>query len=149
MASPALWISTYLEMKISFKSQYSSRIGSDEDLYTELKNRLALVCQRTLRRQVQEYVRYTKRIPITEAFIPKKEEQVLYEKISGYLQRENLKALPSSQRQLITLVLRKLLASSTFAIHGALTKMINRLESILEKDIEQQKKIRDGNFGRF
>lgn len=126
--------------EISFKSQYSSRIGSDEDLYTELKNRLAPVCQRTLRRQVQEYVRYTKRIPITEAFIPKREEQVLYEKISDYLQRENLKALPSSQRQLITLVLRKLLASSTFAIHGALTKMINRLESILAKDIEQQKK---------
>ena len=126
--------------EVSFKSQYSSRIGSDEELYTELKSRLALVCQRTLRRQVQEYVQYTKRIPITEEFTPKREEQVLYEKISGYLQRENLKALPSSQRQLITLVLRKLLASSTFAIHGALTKMINRLESVLKKDIEQQKK---------
>ncbi|MDE0518316.1 MAG: SNF2-related protein, partial [Bdellovibrionales bacterium] len=126
--------------KESFKSQYSSRIGSDETLYSELKSRLALICQRTLRRQVKEYVRYTKRISLTEEFTPKKEEQVLYEKISGYLQRENLKALPSSQRQLITLVLRKLLASSTFAIHGALTKMINRLESVLEKDIERQKK---------
>jgi len=124
--------------EISFKSQYSSRIGSDEDLYIELKKRLALVCQRTLRRQVQEYVRYTKRIPITEAFTPKREEQVLYEKISDYLQKENLNALPSGQRQLITLVLRKLLASSTFAIHGALTKMINRLEFVLEKDIERQ-----------
>ena len=127
--------------EISFKSQYSSRIGSDEELYTELKNRLALVCQRTLRRQVQEYVQYTKRIPITEAFIPKKEEQILYEKISDYLQRENLNALPSSQRQLITLVLRKLMASSTFAVYGALTKMINRLESILKEDIEQQKQL--------
>ena len=126
--------------EVSFRSQYSLRIGSDEELYTELKNRLALICQRTLRRQVQEYVQYTKRIPITEEFIPKREEQVLYDKISDYLQRENLKALPSSQRQLITLVLRKLLASSTFAIYGALTKMINRLESILKKDIEQQKK---------
>ena len=127
--------------EVSFKSQYSSRIGSDEELYTELKNRLALVCQRTLRRQVREYVPYTKRIPITEEFTPKKEEQILYEKISDYLQRENLKALPSSQRQLTTLVLRKLLASSTFAIYGALTKMINRLESVLEKDVEQQKKL--------
>ncbi len=127
--------------EISFKSQYSSQIGSDEDIYKELKNRLSLVCQRTLRRQVQEYVRYTKRIPITEAFTPKREEQILYEKISAYLQRENLKALPSSQRQLITLVLRKLLASSTFAIHGALTKMINRLQSTLKKNIEQQKKL--------
>ena len=126
--------------KASFKSQYSSRINSDEDLYIELRNRLSSVCQRTLRRQVQEYVRYTKRIPITEEFTPKREEQILYEKISDYLQRENLKALPFSQRHLITLVLRKLLASSTFAIHGALIKMSNRLEFILEKDIEQQKK---------
>ena len=127
--------------EVSFKSQYSSRIGSDKELYTELKDRLALVCQRTLRRQVQEYVRYTKRIPITEAFTPKREEQILYEKISDYLQRENLNALPSSQRQLITLVLRKLMASSTFAVHGALTKMINRLEAILKEDIEQQKQL--------
>ncbi len=126
--------------EISFKSQYSSRIGSNEELYKELKNRLALVCQRTLRRQVKEYVRYTKRISMTEEFTPKREEQVLYEKISNYLQRENLKALPSSQRQLITLVLRKLLASSTFAIHGALTKMINRLEVLLKNDLNQTNK---------
>lgn len=124
--------------KESFKSQYSSRIGSDETLYSELKSRLALICQRTLRRQVKEYVRYTKRIPITEEFIPKQEEQLLYEKISNYLQRENLQALPSSQRHLITLVLRKLLASSSFAVHGALTKMINRLELMLKDNLEAQ-----------
>ena len=124
----------------SFKTQYSLRMGSDEDIYTELKNRLAPVCQRSLRRQVQEYVKYTQRIPVTEEFTPKREEQILYEKISNYLQRENLRALPSSQRALITLVLRKLLASSTFAIQGALTKMINRLESVLRNDLEQQKK---------
>ena len=34
--------------------------------------------------------------------------------------RDNLQALPASQRSLMTLVLRKLLASSTFAIAGAL-----------------------------
>ena len=126
--------------EISFKTQYSSRIETDEDIYTELKQRLAPICQRTLRKQVKEYVKYTKRIPITQAFIPKDEEQALYEKISNYLQRENLQALPSGQRTLITLVLRKLLASSTFAIHGALTKMINRLESVLKNDLEQQRK---------
>ena len=124
--------------KESFKSQYSSRIGSDETLYSELKSRLAFICQRTLRRQVKEYVRYTKRIPHTEEFIPKREEQLLYEKISNYLQRENLQALPSSQRHLITLVLRKLLASSSFAVHGALTKMINRLELMLKDTLTAQ-----------
>ena len=122
----------------SFSSQYSGHIGSDENVYSELRQRLAPICQRTLRRQVQEYVKYTKRIPITEEFTPKQEEQILYEKISHYLQRENLRALPSSQRQLITLVLRKLLASSSYAIQGALTKMIHRLEAILKDDLEQK-----------
>jgi hypothetical protein len=41
--------------------------------------------------------------------------------VSDYLRRPSLQALPSSQRSLMTLILRKLLASSTFAIAGALT----------------------------
>ena len=122
----------------SFRNQYSLRIGSDDELYSELRNRLQPIYKRALRRQVQEHVRYTKRISITEEFTPKREEQILYEKISNYLQRENLHALPSGQRQLITLVLRKLLASSSYAIHGALTKMINRLEAILKHNLEQE-----------
>jgi hypothetical protein len=41
--------------------------------------------------------------------------------------------LPESQRQLITLVLRKLLASSTFAIAATLSGMANRLEADLKR----------------
>jgi len=41
--------------------------------------------------------------------------------------------LPASQRSLMTLVLRKLLASSTFAIAGALESISNRLKAKLEK----------------
>ena len=46
---------------------------------------------------------------------------------------ENLQALPASQRSLMTLVLRKLLASSTFAIAGALASMSTRLKGKLAK----------------
>ena len=49
------------------------------------------------------------------------------------LRKPELQALPSGQRQLLTLVLRKLLASSTFAIAGALNKMARRLKDRLEK----------------
>ena len=45
----------------------------------------------------------------------------------------NLQALPSSQRTLMTLVLRKLLASSTFAIAGALNSISDRLKKKLRK----------------
>ena len=54
--------------------------------------------------------------------------------VSDYLQRESLNALPSSQRNLMTLVLRKLLASSTFAIAGALNSLANKLEKQLKED---------------
>jgi adenine-specific DNA-methyltransferase len=74
-----------------------------------------------LRRQVTAYVPFTRRYPIVEDFTPEDGEDKLYELVSEYLRRDNLQALPASQRSLMTLVLRKLLASPTFAIAGALT----------------------------
>ena len=114
----------------SYKNQFA-RLSTEVN-FDELKARLAPVCKRTLRRQVLEYIKYTNRIPITQEFIPTKDEQVLYDLVSEYLRRENLQALPASQRSLMTLVLRKLLASSTFAIAGALDSMTNRLKAKLK-----------------
>ena len=84
----------------SFKSQFCT-IRSNED-FQALRERLKSVCQRTLRRQVLEYIRYTNRIPITQEFVPSAEEQKLYDLVSEYLQRENLYALPSGQRPIST-----------------------------------------------
>ena len=67
------------------------------------------------------------------AMTPEESEDRLYHAVSDYLQRDNLQALPASQRTLITLVLRKLLASSTFAIAGALNSMSARLKAKLKK----------------
>ena len=78
-----------------------------------------------------EYIKYTKRIAICEEFFPTKEEQELYELVTEYLQRPKLFALPSSQRQLMTLILRKLLASSTYAIYGTFCGLIKRLNALL------------------
>ena len=50
------------------------------------------------------------------------------ELVSEYLRRDNLKALPPGQRTLMTLVMRKLLASSSFAIAGALDTLAKRLQ---------------------
>lgn len=118
----------------SFRSQYA-RLGNN-DQFEDLQARLRPVCHRTLRRQVLEYIRYTNRIPITQEFIPSEHEQQLYDFVSAYLQRPNLAALPASQRTLMTLILRKLLASSTFAIAGALTSLANKLEKQLKADAE-------------
>ncbi|MGY0035145.1 hypothetical protein [Pedobacter sp. NJ-S-72] len=103
----------------------------DEEDYDELKNRLRPICKRTLRRQVLEYINYTNRKAIREEFYPSDDEQKLYDWVSEYLQRPKLYALPSSQRQLMTLILRKLLASSTYAIYGTLDTLVIKLEEIL------------------
>src|ERR1022692_1260730 len=109
----------------SFKSQFS-RLETDGD-FRSLRDRLKPICQRTLRRQVLEYIPFTNRIALVEEFIPNDAEQKLYHLVSDYLQRPNLFALPSSQRQLMTLILRRLLASSTFAIAGTLEGLANKL----------------------
>ena len=114
----------------SFRTQFSQL--RDEGSFDELKHRISPICKRTLRRQVEAYVKYTKRIPLLREFVPSEAENRLYNNVSEYLQRDHLYALPNSQRQLITLVLRKLLASSTFAIAGALDSLIRRLNQALD-----------------
>ena len=115
----------------SFRSQFGS--VKDAASFDALKRRIAPVCKRTLRRQVEAYVKYTKRIPLLQEFVPGADETALYNLVSDYLQRDSLFALPNSQRQLITLVLRKLLASSTFAIAGALESLAKRLRQTLDE----------------
>jgi ERCC4-related helicase len=118
----------------SFKAQYG-KINSEveQELFDELKKRLAPICKRTLRKQVLEYIQYTNRIALVEEFYPTEEETRLYNLVSEYLQKETLYALPASQRQLMTLILRKLLASSTFAISRTLDSLISKLEIIIQK----------------
>ena len=118
----------------SFKSQFGHNLSQQE--YDELKKRLQPVCKRTLRRQVLEYIKYTKRIAIVEEFYPTKDEQQLYDWVTTYLGKPKLYALPNSQRQLMTLILRKLLASSTYAIYGTFCSLVNRLQAVLAQNID-------------
>ena len=121
---------TFGDLK-SFREQFANL--NQEQVFETLKARLKPVCHRTLRRQVTAYIPFTKRLPLVEEFTPEESEDRLYHLVSEYLQRENLQALPIGQRSLMTLVLRKLLASSTFAIAGALTSISNRLKAKLSK----------------
>lgn len=115
----------------SFKTQFGRML--DKEDYNTLRERLQPICKRTLRRQVLEYIKYTKRIAILQEFFPTKDEQALYDLVSEYLTRPKLYALPNSQRQLMTLILRKLLASSTYAIHDTFNSLISRLEAKLQQ----------------
>lgn len=114
----------------SFKEQYSEK-QMDDSAFENLRNRLKNVSHRTLRQQVTEDVFFTARKAIVQPFSPESLEMELYEKLNQYLRRETLFALPASQRQLITMVFRKLMASSVQAISATLQTLINRLEDEL------------------
>lgn len=116
----------------SFKSQFGHNLTEKD--YMELRRRLQPVCKRTLRRQVLEYIKYAKRIAIVEEFFPSENEQKLYDMVTDYLSKPRLYALPNSQRQLMTLILRKLLASSTYAIYGTICSLIVRLQAMLDRN---------------
>lgn len=119
----------------SFKEQFTYSPGASA--LTILKNRISTVCKRTLRRQVLAYIQYTRRLPMLQPFTPEDNEDRLYNLVSEYLQRDNLQALPTSQRSLMTLVIRKLLASSSFAITGTFATLIKRLESKINAQNDQ------------
>lgn len=115
----------------TFREMYVA-VNNAELRNRNLRDRLSVFCKRTLRKQVTEYVRYTERHAILQEYTPTKDEELLYNSISSYLQTDHLYALPAGQRTLITMVLRKLLASSSFAIAGTLNSLIDRLQGLLD-----------------
>lgn len=114
----------------SFREQFTRVFSTEDTRNQHLRDRLETICTRTLRKQVAEYIPFTSRVAITQDFTPTPKEQELYDLVSKYMQREELYAIPTANRALITLVLRKLLASSTFAIAGTLHKMADRFEGM-------------------
>lgn len=110
----------------TFRSLYAN-VDGDLD---GLRRRLADFCNRTLRRDVMEFVRYTARRLITIPFNPTDDEQRFYEAVSAYLQREDTYAFPVQQRHLMILIVRKLLASSPVALRGTLEAIKERLLSL-------------------
>ncbi len=90
------------------------------------------IITRTLRKQVLEYVQFTDRTSMTFDFTPTNEEVELYEKVSAYLQRPDVAAIMATQRNLMVLVYRKLLASSSFAIADTLKKLSENLKNELK-----------------
>lgn len=92
-----------------FRSRYA---GTNGDI-VGLRQRLKEFCWRTLRKDVRSFVRYTERISITQTFESSDQENRLYEDVSAYLQDETSYAFPPRQRIMLTLVVRKVMASST------------------------------------
>ena len=121
----------------SFRALYVNR-QRDQKSLDDLKRRIRPLCHRTLRRQVQEEggINFTNRYSITQDFTPLPEEWALYQKLSHYLQRPDNEAINPRARHLVSMGLRKILASSSFAVADTLKGMIERLEQQQRLDEE-------------
>jgi superfamily II DNA or RNA helicase len=112
----------------SFRTLYAGLRPDPANLMI-LRKRLEPICRRTLRRTVQEagHISYTRRLPVTFRFDPHDEEVALYEQVSDFLQRPDTCYLGGKPNALVTMALRKILGSSSYAISQTLTRIIDRL----------------------
>ena len=122
----------------SFRAEYVY----DENL-SDLRQRLLPYYKRTLRRDVREYINYTNRLPITQQFDATDLESKLYEDVSEFLRREDIYSVPKRQRMLTTMIIRKILASSTYALIGTLRTVKARLEQMLNNEAVRQLTLAD------
>lgn len=134
---------TYFGSEQAFRAEFGGR--EEAASRALLARRLDPVCKRTLRRQVQKagLINYTNRLAQTFDFTPSQLESDLYSLMSAYLQRTDTIALGQNGRHLVTLMLRKILGSSSFAVAQTLDKMVKRLEGKLIVDDETLQDVDD------
>ncbi|MCH5642276.1 SNF2-related protein [Gordonia sp. ABSL49_1] len=119
----------------AFRERYvkAKGLGDNDDLV----ERVAGISKRTLRRDAEKYIHFTKRMPLTVEFMPSPAEIELYDKVNDYLQRDELFAFSNSQRHLTALILRKRLGSSTYATASTLERIAGRLDAEVEAGIRR------------
>lgn len=131
--------STYFGDFPTFRARYTNANGNLDELRVRIKE----FCWRTLRSEVQAYVRYTDRIAATYPFESSDMETRLYEDVSSYLQDNKTYAFPSKQRTMLTLIVRKVMASSTTALIGTLESIRARLLALKNGAPEQDSNLID------
>ncbi len=104
--------------------------GQDE----ELRQRIATVCRRTLRRQAQEFLEkpfVDRRAQLFE-YTMTPEEKALYDDLTRFLMDPLLVAFRGSHRRLLILVFHRQMASSIRALAASLQNVAKRLHKMLE-----------------
>jgi type III restriction enzyme len=123
---------SFIDPRIFGSEKVFNRRFVDGCDYEELKQELLPVLYRTLRRDVGKYMAFSKRTCITVDFHLSTEEKELYDVTNDFLRRDPLYSIPNANRGLIILVIRKLLASSSFALIETFEVLEKRLEKLYE-----------------
>ena len=123
---------SFIDPKIFGPEQVFNRRFIEGQDYEELKQELLPVLFRTLRKDVGKYMDFKRRECITVDFHLTQEESDLYDLVNAFLKRKTLYSIPTNNKGLIILVIRKLLASSSFALVQTFEVLRNRLEKLYQ-----------------
>ena len=100
--------------------------------YNELKKIMQPILYRTLRKDVGKYMDFKKRTCLTVDFTLTQVEKTLYEAVNEFLKRKTLYSIPVNNKGLVILVIRKVLASSSFAVVETFEVFKHRLEKLYQ-----------------
>ena len=105
----------------------------------ELRKRINVVCQRTLRRQAQEFLErpFTTRRAMLFEYQMTPKEQALYNGVTEYLLQPELCAFSGKSRQLLLIGFHRRMASSFPALISSLEKVAARLDRMLKDQSDE------------
>lgn len=101
------------------------RAGQDQ----ELRSRVASICQRTLRRQAQEFMqtKFVRRTARLFEYEMSAEEQALYDEVTAYLLDPGIFAFDGGNRRLLLISFHRRMGSSVRALADSLETVADRL----------------------
>lgn len=104
----------------------------------DLRRRIATICQRTLRRQAQDFLErpFVDRRAVLFEYAMSPEEKALYDDVTAYLLEPHLCAFKGRQRRLLLLGFHRRMASSLRALAASLRNVADRLRAELGDDEE-------------
>lgn len=123
---------SFIDPRIFGSERMFRHLYMKDENYDDLKRELTPVLYRTLRKDTADYMHFAKRICKTVDFELSQDEIELYKRVNQFLKRDNLYSIPTSNRGLVILVIRKLMASSSFALVETLEVLKKRLEKLHE-----------------
>ena len=115
--------------KTIFRYNYVKNFNLEKD---ELRKRLKNYMHRTLRSQVTQYIKYTKRIAETFYFVQNPDEQELYTMLQDIIvnPEQHPYIIPGKHKHLLLLIMSKLMGSSIYALKGTLEIILKRLNEL-------------------
>jgi ERCC4-related helicase len=121
-------LSQYIDERIFVSEKTFNAMYVKPEDYKGLRETIAPILHRTLRKEVAEYMSFSQRDCMAIDFKLSRDEAILYQLANDYLQRPMLYAVSGKNNALVKMVVRKLLASSSYAVIETFEVLRERLK---------------------